>query len=214
MTVQQAYTDWSATYDSDRNLTRDLDERVTRQALSKVRCQSVLELGCGTGKNTGLFAEIGAQVHALDFSPGMIEKARARVSAPHVRFQLADLTQAWPAADHSFDLVASNLVLEHIQNLDFPFAEARRVLIDGGKFFICELHPFRQYQGIVARFQRADDSTVRIAAFTHHITDFINAALKNGFRLEELNEWWHEQDKDKPPRLISFRFEKRDNSVA
>jgi hypothetical protein len=34
MTIQRAYTDWSITYDSDRNLTRDLDLMVTSQILS------------------------------------------------------------------------------------------------------------------------------------------------------------------------------------
>src|SRR6185436_7647073 len=109
MTVQQAYTEWSATYDSDRNLTRDLDARVTRQALADLHCQSILELGCGTGKNTSLLAALGAEVRALDFSAGMIEKARARVTAPNVVFELADLTRPWPGADHSFDLIVCNL---------------------------------------------------------------------------------------------------------
>ena len=213
MTVQQAYTEWSATYDSDRNLTRDLDARVTRQALADLHYQSILELGCGTGKNTSLLATLGAEVRALDFSAGMIEKARARVTAPNVVFELADLTRPWPGADHSFDLIVCNLVLEHIENLDFIFAEAHRVLREGGRFFICELHPFRQYQGTVARFQRADDTT-RIAAFTHHITDFLKAALAIGFLLREMNEWWHEEDQGAPPRLISFMFEQGGGGVS
>lgn len=206
MTIQDAYTDWSATYDSDRNLTRDLDERVTRDVLASFRCKSILELGCGTGKNTSLLASIGAHVHALDFSAGMIEKARARVTATNVGFELADLTKRWPREDQSCDLIVCNLVLEHINDLNFIFAEAHRVLIERGHFFICELHPFRQYRGTVARFQRADDTT-QIAAFTHHITDFTNAARANGLTLSEMNEWWHEEDEGKPPRLISFLFE-------
>jgi ubiquinone/menaquinone biosynthesis C-methylase UbiE len=208
MTIQDAYTDWSSTYDSDRNLTRDLDQQVAGQELTRLRCKSVLELGCGTGKNTPLLASIGEHVHALDFSPGMIEKARAKVTSPNVTFEVADITKPWPCKDQSFDLIVCNLVLEHIESLNFVFAEASRVLVQGGRFFICELHPFRQYLGTQARFQRADD-TKHIAAFTHHITDFTNASLANGLMLKEMKEWWHEEDEGKAPRLISFLFENR-----
>jgi malonyl-CoA O-methyltransferase len=208
MTIQDAYTDWSDTYDSDRNLTRDLDRRVARQELSRFRGKCILELGCGTGKNTPMLASIGEDVYALEFSAGMIEKARAKVTAPNVTFELADITRRWPGKDHSFDLIVCNLVLEHIADLNFIFSEASRVLCEGGRFFICELHPFRQYLGTQARFQRADE-TKQIAAFTHHITDFTKAALANELRLSEMKEWWHEKDEGKPPRLISFLFENR-----
>jgi ubiquinone/menaquinone biosynthesis C-methylase UbiE len=64
MEIHEAYTDWSATYDSDRNLTRDLDQEVTRETLANLNFESILELGCGTGKNTELLAEIGKHVQS------------------------------------------------------------------------------------------------------------------------------------------------------
>jgi malonyl-CoA O-methyltransferase len=207
MSIRDAYTDWSPTYDSDRNLTRDLDQHVTRRELAALRCKSILELGCGTGKNTSFLASIGEQVQALDFSSGMLEKAKARLSAPNVTFAIADITRRWPVKDRSHDLVVCNLVLEHIEHLDFIFAEASRVLLPAGSFFVCELHPFRQYLGTQARFQRAEDTT-QIAAFVHHLTDFISAARVNALSLDTLNEWWHEEDQNKPPRLVSFTFRK------
>ena len=212
MTIQDAYTDWSTTYDSDRNLTRDLDHHVARLELAKFRGKSILELGCGTGKNTSLLATIGEHVHALDFSPGMIEKARSKVTTPNVTFETADIKKPWPCTDQSVDLLVCNLVLEHIEDLDFIFSEASRVLVQGGRFFVCELHPFRQYLGTQARFQRADD-TRHIAAFTHHTTDFTNVGLANDLVLTEMKEWWHEEDEGKAPRLISFLFEKALESV-
>ena len=66
MSIQQAYTDWSATYDQDQNLTRDLDEIVTRETLGHLRSNSSLEIGCGTGKNTPLLAQISQHVSAAD----------------------------------------------------------------------------------------------------------------------------------------------------
>jgi ubiquinone/menaquinone biosynthesis C-methylase UbiE len=79
MSIRQAYSDWATTYDLDRNLTRDLDQAVTRNILANLHCKSVLELGCGTGKNTALLAEIGERICAIDFSPSMIERAKDKL---------------------------------------------------------------------------------------------------------------------------------------
>jgi len=212
MNTKEAYAHWSATYDADRNLTRDLDQIVTKASLADLRCKSILEIGCGTGKNTSLLAQIGEKVCALDFSESMIHQAKAKLRSDHVHFVVADITRPWPYEERSFDLIVCNLVLEHIQDLTFIFSEASRVLADAGRFFICELHPFRQYQGTQARFQRGAE-TVLILAFVHHISDFTETAARNGLSLHNLREWWHEEDeRAKLPRLVSFIFEKRGRS--
>ena len=207
MNIQEAYTDWSTTYDLDRNLTRDLDRLATRETLSNLCCKSILELGCGTGKNTELLAQIGERVLALDFSEGMIEKAREKLSFDNVTFAVADITQPWVCEDQSIDLVTCNLVLEHVRDLSFIFREAYRVLVESGQFFISELHPFRQYQGTQANFLRNQQRT-EIQAFVHHISDFTSAAAANHLKLARMKEWWHEEDQNKPPRLVSFMFDK------
>lgn len=207
MSVQTAYNNWSATYDRDRNLTRDLDAVVAREALAQLHCRSILEIGCGTGKNTPLLARLGEKVCALDFSTGMLSQAKAKVPAAHVSFAVANLTHPWPCAAQSADLIVCNLVLEHIADLGFIFSEAFRTLMTGGRFFLCELHAFRQYQGSAANFQR-DQATTEIQAFVHHLSDFTQAAAEHGFTLESFNEWWHADDDKKPPRLASFMFRK------
>jgi ubiquinone/menaquinone biosynthesis C-methylase UbiE len=207
MSIQTAYNEWAATYDLDRNLTRDLDQVVTRETLAHRRCRSILEIGCGTGKNTALLAEIGERVLALDFSEAMINRAKEKLPLDHVTFAVADLTCSWPCDDQSVDLIVCNLVLEHIGDLSLIFAEAFRALVAGGDFFICELHSFRQYQGNKANFKR-DEETIEIPAFVHHISEFIRAAQSNKLTIESFNEWWHEDDQDKLPRLVSFLFKK------
>lgn len=207
MTIQRAYTDWSITYDSDRNLTRDLDLIVTRQILSGRQYQTILELGCGTGKNTGLLVQLSEQVYALDFSIGMLEQAKRKIQSGRVGFAVADLTKPWPCRDGSVNLIVCNLVLEHVNDLSVIFAEAQRVLIPGGEFFISELHPFRQYGGTKANFQRGQE-TIEIPAFVHHLSDFVEGASQNGLALQSVREWWHEADENKLPRLLTFIFEK------
>lgn len=208
MSIQNAYNEWSEIYDSNENLTRDLDQMLTRNMFAGQHFNSILETGCGTGKNTAFLVEIGTSVHALDFSQGMIEKAKEKVRARNLRFSMADLTKHWPCEDADYDLITCNLVLEHIQDLTHIFSEAARTLRTGGQFFINELHPFKQYQGTKARFEKGD-GIIEVDAFVHHISDFTNAASNHNFTLLKLGEYWHATDANKPPRIVSFLFEKK-----
>lgn len=207
MSVQNAYDLWSASYDADHNSTRDLDRDVMRQQLADRQYGKILEIGCGTGKNTGFLAEIGKSVTAVDFSPGMLAKAKAKITAPNVTFQEADVTKPWPMRAGTFDLITFNLILEHVEDLDFVMGQASHALTTNGHLFICELHPFKQYGGSRARFTYNDEVTF-VPAFTHHTSDFLRAAQNSDLKLQDLNEWWDEEDAGKPPRLISFMFHK------
>ncbi|HEY1014419.1 MAG TPA: class I SAM-dependent methyltransferase [Herpetosiphonaceae bacterium] len=206
MSISDRYSSWAATYDQDPNLTRDLDQRATGELLAGRRFASILELGCGTGKNTRLLAGLAPRVLALDFSPGMLELARAKLAgAGHVSFAAADLTQPWPCDDAGADLIICNLVLEHIADLGWIFAEARRVLQPGGAFLVSELHPFKQYLGSAANFRRGGEQ-ISIPAFTHHLSDFTAAAEGAGLALAGLREWWDNDDRALPPRLLTLVF--------
>ena len=208
MSVDSDYTRWADSYDTDRNLTRDLDQDVTTRVLGECRVAGVIEAGCGTGKNTKLFAGVGKRVLSVDFSVGMLARAVMRVREQHVRFCQADLSRPWPCRTASADLVSFNLVLEHVERLDTPFTEAARVLRPDGLLFVSELHPYRQYQGTRARFVEADGSSTHITAFVHHTYEFVRDAIAAGFRVERLDEWWHAEDDGKPPRILSLLFRK------
>lgn len=206
-TIQAAYNQWAKTYDNDFNKTRDLDAETTVVNLSTKSVGSILEIGCGTGKNTGLLAEIGESVLGLDFSEEMLTQAKEKASAAHVRFEQADLLKRWPVEACSYDLVVCNLVLEHIEALGPIFEQAAEALRPGGQFYVSEFHPFRQYYGKQARFDQ-DGVRTLVPAYVHNTTDFLKAAQKSNFQLLDLGEWWHAADDGKPPRLITFLFAK------
>lgn len=208
MTIQQHYNQWAETYDTVENLTRDLDAQVTQAALVGSSFRSVIEVGCGTGKNTAFLSKQADRLIAVDFSSEMLAQAKSKIIAEHVMFQQADVTRKWPVADQSADLVTCNLILEHIEDLNFIFSEAGRVLTSDGRFWISELHPFRQYQGKKARFVQ-DGRTTEIDAYTHHISDYFSASQNGSFQIVRLEEHWHEMDSNKLPRLITFLFERR-----
>lgn len=210
MSVQEHYNQWASTYDDVENKTRDLEKTAGQWVLPAVSFSNVLELGCGTGKNTEWLQQKTERLLAADLSEGMLLKAREKVPAENVQFLQADITKQWTFAEtESFDLVTCSLILEHIQNLSFIFAEAHKALQPNGFFYICELHPYKQYTGSKARFETSNGLQV-LDCYVHHTSDYLQAALENNFTLAALNEWFDEGDRSNPPRLISFLFQKKD----
>src|SRR2546421_6653053 len=62
----------------------------------------VLDAGCGPGRFTLELLRLGAQVTALDISPGQLELLRARV--PDVDAVVGDVTDLSRFEDDSFDV--------------------------------------------------------------------------------------------------------------
>ena len=207
MSIEEAYNSWSKIYDTNVNKTRDLDKEVTIKTLSEYTFDRVLELGSGTGKNTEYLLQQSIDITCLDFSEEMMAIAREKVKNPIVKFVKTDLNKEWEVSNDFFDLVTCSLTLEHIQDLDTIFKQAYKKLKHQGKFFICELHPIKQYLGSKARYE-TDKGIHELEVYTHHTTDYIDSAKKQGFKLLELKEWFDADLENKIPRLISFVFQK------
>lgn len=209
--VANAYDRWAATYDSDRNATRDLDADVLRRAGPAVAGLDVLEIGCGTGKNTAWLVDHARTVIALDFSAGMLARARERIGSNNVTFVEHDITATWPVADGSVDVVLGNLILEHVRDLAPVFAEAARVMRPGGHLFVCELHPDRQRFGGQAEFtDRGTGAQVRVAAYVHTVAEFVNAGIAAGLTVRHAGEFIEPSaPPDAVPRLLSVLFAKQ-----
>ena len=207
--IAKAYDRWSATYDADKNTTRDLDAAVLRRTPLALDGKDVLELGCGTGKNTAYLASKAGKVFALDFSEGMIARAHERLTTSNVRFIRHDVRDLWPLEAESVDIVVGNLILEHVHDLAPVYFEAARVLRPGGQLFFCELHPYRQLIGSQAHFvDPASGETIKVTAHDHTVAEYVNGGVEAGFLVRALNEWTEETAApDAPPRLISLLFE-------
>jgi len=207
MDTRTLYNQWSATYDDVENKTRDLEKMAGQEMLSTIDFQNVLELGCGTGKNTEWLSRKAVRLQAVDLSEEMMAKAREKVQSSHVSFQQANISRAWDFVQKQPDLITCSLILEHIEDLHFIFKEAAGVMKEKGYFYICELHPYKQYTGSKARFETPEGLQV-LECFVHHVSDYFVAAKSNGFTCVELKEWFDENDRSNGPRLISFLFQK------
>lgn len=207
MSVEKAYDSWSAQYDTNENKTRDLDRQSTMETLSRYDFKNVLELGCGTGKNTAYLLQKASKVIGLDFSQEMLHLAKAKITDTRVQFKKGDLTKTWEIENEFADLITSSLTLEHIKKLDHIFQQASRVLKKDGFFFISELHPFKQYSGSQARFE-TEEGEQKVAAYVHHLSEYLAEAKKSNFKLIEIKEWFDQLSDQEIPRLISFVFQK------
>ena len=185
------------------NATRDLDGERLRLDLSGVHLGDILEVGCGTGKNTQWLVKHG-RVVGLDLSRQML--ARCQAAAPEADLHITDLTAPWPVDDRTADTVVIDLVLEHIRDLDHIADESARVLRSGGRLRVSELHPWRQHEGSRARFEDAG-VLVQPRTFAHTTEEYVTTFLRAGFGLDALCEPRAAADSlARPPRLLVMAF--------
>lgn len=202
---QQAYNSWSKTYDSVENKTRDLEAKAVRAMISGGDL-SILEIGCGTGKNTEFLQTKARKLIGADFSAEMLARAKEKITAKNVEFCRMDVRQNWDFAAAEFDLITCSLTLEHLENIEFIFSQARRVLRSNGLFYIGELHPFKQYQGSKARFETGA-GVFELECFVHHVSEYFAAAKNNDFACVDLREWFDDDDVNSIPRLLTMIFQ-------
>ncbi|MCJ8164485.1 class I SAM-dependent methyltransferase [Pontibacter sp. E15-1] len=207
MDPKHAYDIWAAQYDTNLNRTRDLEAKALRTVLAEIPFRNCLEIGCGTGKNTEWLLEQAAHVSAVDFSVEMLAKAREKITSERVLFVQADITQPWAFGAEHYDLVSFSLVLEHIENLEAVFKEVAKALVPGGYVYLGELHPFKQYSGSKARFDTEKGLQI-VTCYTHHISDFVQAAKQHGLAVVDINEFFDNNDRAEIPRILTLLLRK------
>ena len=203
METRQAYDEWASQYDTNNNKTRDLEGHALRKLLTGISFDRVLEIGCGTGKNTGWFVEKAKDVTAIDLSDEMLARAKEKIVSDKVHYEQADITLSWTFTDKLYDLVSFSLVLEHIKDLEHIFKEAAKTLRPGGYIYIGELHPYKQYSGTKARFD-TPDGLQTLACFDHNISDFVQAAKKYGCKLVDIQEYFDDDKRKEIPRILAM----------
>jgi len=119
----------------------------------------------------------------------MLAQACSKPGADAVRFVVHDIQNDLPFESGSFDRVVSGLVLEHVKDLDHFFFEVGRVLRPEGRAVLTAMHPAMFLRGAQARFTDPDSGEiVEPGSYTHQISDFVMAALRNNLSLLHLSE--------------------------
>lgn len=119
---------WAATYDdfvASRRFPLDAHAAVVATVLEHLALRPgvrVLELGAGTGLLTAQLLCARARVLAIDLSPAMLERARAR--APGADLRLLDVSApGWATALPQVDRITASYLLH-----EFPLAQQRAVV--------------------------------------------------------------------------------------
>ena len=110
------------------------------------RAPRVIDLGCGPGMFSILFAHMGCAVTAVDFSENMLERAMENAEAEGVRDRItlacedvADL----PFSRDSFDIAVSRNVTWIMEDPSQAYREWHRVLQPGSKLLVFDANWYR-----------------------------------------------------------------------
>jgi len=123
--------------DRDRWLEPWLD--VVRQ---RTGTMPVLELGCGSGRDTATLAAAGVRVVGLDESTAAIERARSAV--PGAEFHVGDIRDPFPVARAR--VVIASLSLHYFAWAETAdIVERIRVVLNGEGLLICRLNSVRDH---------------------------------------------------------------------
>lgn len=131
-------------YDATAVLQQEVGRRMLeRLDFMRIAPRRILDLGCGTGRASDalLKAYPKAELVALDFAEGMLQRARHRgrwLRRP--RCLCADL-DALPLADGSVDLVFTNAAMQWSADPHSAFADMVRVLRPGGLLIFSSFGP-------------------------------------------------------------------------
>lgn len=96
------------------------------------RLNTILDLGCGTGRFTeSLAAHFAAEVVGVDPSKKMLDQAQNKLRDKRVRYELGS-GEAIPLPDDSVDLIYMSMSFHHFNDPRLVARECHRVLRNGG----------------------------------------------------------------------------------
>lgn len=178
------------------SLGNDLLWRVaTTRAVDAHPGDRVLDLAAGTGVSSAALAKSGADVVAADFSPGMLNVARAHYgSVRNMSFAEADATNL-PFEDNEFDVVTISFGLRNVVDPKKALAEMLRVTRPGGRIVICEFStpPNRLWRGLYGFYlRRVSPILVKLSSSNPDAYDYLNDSISAWPNQAHLAGWMRE----------------------
>lgn len=136
---------WADTRSSRIRAERRCDYMISQMVVAPNK--SVMEIGCGTGKNAYLLAQkTGMQVLGTDLCVPFIEEAKKNFPLPNLRFDILNFNEADQFKGEKFDYIIGNGILHHLYyHLDEAFINMVKLLKDGGKIIFLEPNIYNPY---------------------------------------------------------------------
>ena len=158
LSAKEGYALWAERYDG--GWPGAFEEERVIALLRNPQGLTILDAGCGTGRNSIMLCRAGATVYGIDQSPEMILKARSTFSTLGLSCTLNTGTlDKLPYRSGFFDAVLCSAVLDHILDIGPVIKEFSRVLKPTGTVIISGPSP-------------SCDLTIHRAGFTHQTTHY------------------------------------------
>ena len=189
----EGYSLWALSYDAEMDNPVVLgEEEAIREAIGPAEGLAVLDVGCGTGRHAVPLAAQGARVVALDPTPAMLDRARAKAEAAGVELALRAGSIDSLAEDiGEFDLVLCCLVLSHVPALHDAVARLASHIAPGGRLIVTDFHPINLLLGFRTAFKHEGRAHI-VPNFLHPVSEYFAAMRSAGLavtRLDELGSW-------------------------
>lgn len=178
---------------------------VPHEWLGDLKGKKVLGLASGGGQQMPIFSALGAKCTVLDYSSRQIETELLVAKRENYKINAVegDMTEKFPFADESFDIVFNPVSNCYVEDVYHVFSEAYRVLKKGGIFLagmnneinyivdseekeiVWEM-PFNPLKNKKHReFMVKENAGMQ---FSHNLTEQIGGQLKAGFTLLDIYE--------------------------
>jgi ubiquinone/menaquinone biosynthesis C-methylase UbiE len=109
-----------------------------KKIFSYLKGENILEVGVGTGKNFSHYPT-DKRLTAIDFSPGMLSKARRKAEINRMNVDLAEMdVQELQFEDQTFDTVLATFVFCSVPDPIKGLKEIKRICKKGGKVILLE----------------------------------------------------------------------------
>lgn len=184
----------------------------------------VLDIGCGEGYFTRLFAEKFEHVEGADIAQELITTAQKQSLA--IKYHVASADDLTFADDQSYDVVTCVLALQNMERIEPVFKECARVLTDRGRFIFVLNHPTFRINGSsswgwdeeshiqyrrVEKYLSATRSKIDMHpgkegskeytySFHRSMQDYSKALAGAGFAIVKIEEWISHRASEKGPR--------------
>ncbi|MBI4672505.1 MAG: class I SAM-dependent methyltransferase [Chloroflexi bacterium] len=150
--------------------------------------QAVLEIACGNGQFARKLVSLGARVTATDFSPAMIERARAHTEPfnAQVAYRVVDATNEnalRALGERAFDAIVCNMALMDMSDIAPLFRAAPHLLKPRGRFVFATMHPCFNSNNPVFMAEMREENGVVSEAYALKLTGYLESKTYQGLAM-------------------------------
>ena len=189
--------------------------------LGDVSGTDAIELGCGGAQFGIALAQRGAKVTGVDISEKQLSHARTLAEEHDIDIEFIhnSVTELSDVSDGTFDLAFSAFAFQWVENLEACFAEAARVLRDGGRLVFSVDHPYykivdpesrefkKSYFDNSPRRVYSDSFDAEMVIYSRGVGETVQLLNDAGFSIETIREPGYEDPGEYESDFGSFEPE-------